>query len=728
MTSPRLQRAERGSRARERSGARVTRPWVYLLCALLPGPSCDNGSIGSGADSGGGDGWAVLDAARPTCIGGTDKDGDGYGQNCPAGDDCNDADDTMYPGAKEVCDEKDNDCDNQVDEGVQNKCGTCTPGCQLFGDKPFEIDPTQDPGVKDANGVGLDANGDLVLDKTKKNFNYMWIANTFDVPGLGNGCNYANNVSYNPAAAPWCRGTVSKIDTKNLKEVARYFTVTCTTTTGATGCEDLHGKPITRLFSHAPSRTAVDYNFDVWVANRGFAGQASATKIANDPADCVDRNKDQVIDTSADRNGDGKITLDCNADGVPDDASTVCTGAYAAMKPEFLGYDDECILFTVNYSDLNDVGRSICLDTGIDTGASSAWVGTWQHQSGSQPVNRFFKIDGKTGALSGPFDVVAGHHSYGCVVDSKRILWSTDIAGTLTYLNTVNPTQVGPALTPPWPAPAFYGIGIDGNDHIWLGGWSSGKTYRYKPVRTSFATLGSGTWTGLIQPALFDYTRGIAADDRGKVWVAVNAGYLWRVDQSVADGLQDLSTSTDYWPTSGSTVIGAGVDFEGNVWGISYGNDVASRLDVDAQGDVIQPPTAQTKTVTVGRNPYTYSDFTGYGLQNFTRPQGRYLYQLKPCPAGVQAKWKQVSWTATVPTNTSIELRLRSGDDENSLGSWQGPYQSSPVLLDPKSATPLSPNPAMILQLEFTLQSTSKQDSPILHDFNVSFDCTQTPG
>ena len=700
---------------------------VWVLClALLPTCTCDDGTVGL-EDGTVKDGLPIVDASQNKCPGGTDKDDDGFGKGCANGDDCNDADNTVYPGATETCDGKDNDCDNQVDEGVKNKCGTCDPGCTQLGAAPFEIDPAKDPAVKDANGVGLDGNGDLVLDKTKKNFNYMWIANTFDVLGAAGGCLYANDASYDPTKA-WCRGTVSKIDTKNLKEVARYFSVTCTTKTGATGCEDLHGKPLTLQFPHAPSRTAVDYNFDVWVANRGFAGQASATKIANETSDCVDRNKNGVIDTSADHSGDGKIEVDCDGDGVPDDGSTTCSGAYAGQKPEFLGYDDECVLHTVSYSDSGDIGRSICLDPGIDTGASNAWVGTYSHTSGGKTVNRFFKIDGKTGVLSGPYDVTAGHHSYGCVVDSKRILWSTDLGGNLTYLNTVNPTQVGPLLKPSWGTPAFYGISLDGNDDIWLGGWDSGQVYRYRPKRTSFTDLALGTWTGVQHPTLFTHTRGIAADDRGKVWVAVNNGYIWRVDQNVTDGLHDETASTDYWPTKGTTVMGAGVDFDGNVWGISYGGAVASRLDVDSLGDVIQPPTAQTKTVDVGKNPYTYSDFTGYGLQNFTRPQGRYVYQLEPCPTGVKAKWTQVSWTATVPANTSVELRVRSGDVETNMGSWVGPFQSSPAQIGPGAAMPVSPNPAMILEVEFILKSQSKLDTPILHDFDVAYDCTETPG
>jgi hypothetical protein len=47
-----------------------------------------------------------------------DRDNDGYyaiSANCPQGNDCNDNDPNIYPGSPEVCDEKDNNCDGQIE-------------------------------------------------------------------------------------------------------------------------------------------------------------------------------------------------------------------------------------------------------------------------------------------------------------------------------------------------------------------------------------------------------------------------------------------------------------------------------------------------------------------------------------------------------------------------------------------------------------------------------------
>ena len=693
-------------------------------------------------DQGAGKDLGKTDTTVVGCPGGKDSDGDGYGLGCPKGKDCDDTNKLVHPGAKELCDGVDNNCNNQTDEGVKNACGTCDPGCKRQGQSPFPVDKTKDTNVKDVNGVGLDPNGDLVLDKTNKNFNYMWISNTFDHTGTTGGCRYKHDALYTSGLGANCRGTLSKVNTLTMKEVARYFTVTCTKKTGTTGCTDLHGKPITLDLPHAPSRTAVDYNFDVWVANRAFGHQASATKVANSLNDCKDRNNNGFIDTSKDWNANGKIDIDCNADGKPDTASTKCTGAFAGKKPEFVGHDDECVLFTVNYSSgpsgldtLGDVGRSICLDTGGTVGASNAWVGTFYRRTtvGTTTTykNNFFRIDGTTGKLTGPYAMPEGHHSYGCAVDGKGILWSSDLYGNITYLNTFNPKLVGGLVKPAWSSTTttlhFYGISVDGNNHVWLGGYTSGHVFRYKPDHSSWAKLPTGKWTQIKIPAKF-YSRGIAADKRGKVWVAIQGGYILRLPLTLKDGIHDYSATTDYWPTKGTTLIGVGIDFAGHVWGISYNDGVASRLDVDSKGDVVLPATAVTKNVPVGKNPYTYSDFTGYGLQNFTRPSGRYLYQIKPCPVGKRATWKQLSWKATAPAKTSVIVRVRTGDQETAMGTWAGPYQTTPVVLKSTTTTSLvTPNPSVYLQVEFNLTTTDKAVSPTVHSYDVSYTCADKP-
>lgn len=50
--------------------------------------------------------------ASPSCL---DRDGDGYGSNCPRGPDCDDSDGQRHPGAVERCNGLDDDCDGTGD-------------------------------------------------------------------------------------------------------------------------------------------------------------------------------------------------------------------------------------------------------------------------------------------------------------------------------------------------------------------------------------------------------------------------------------------------------------------------------------------------------------------------------------------------------------------------------------------------------------------------------------
>lgn len=70
-----------------------------MVCLAL---ACGNGGDDSDHDE--------------SCV---DNDGDGYGQNCDLGQDCNDSSAAVHPGAMELCDGIDNNCDGQTDEQVE---------------------------------------------------------------------------------------------------------------------------------------------------------------------------------------------------------------------------------------------------------------------------------------------------------------------------------------------------------------------------------------------------------------------------------------------------------------------------------------------------------------------------------------------------------------------------------------------------------------------------------
>ena len=81
--------------------------------------NCPNDANGDQAD---GD----LDGSGDICDANTDADGDLYVSTASGGDDCDDADASVYPGAPELSDSKDNDCDGAVDEGPYHIAFTMT--------------------------------------------------------------------------------------------------------------------------------------------------------------------------------------------------------------------------------------------------------------------------------------------------------------------------------------------------------------------------------------------------------------------------------------------------------------------------------------------------------------------------------------------------------------------------------------------------------------------------
>ena len=552
------------------------------------------------------------------------------------------------------------------------------------------------------DGVDVAGDGDLVLQQsTGKESRYMWLADT---------------VSGNADTEQARRGMVSKFDMETGKEVARYYSVTnirCAAGQSPAKGECTTLKNSFTLNNYYPSRTAIDSKQDAWIANRGGNNRPGVlTKIAGDESRCVDRN------------GNGRI-----------DTSRVVNGVVQMVE------DDECVLFSTpvcpgSYSRLQGA-RALAVD-----GADRAWVGCYQGKAAYQ----FNAINGVE--EQGPIPL--GLEPYGAIVDSRQTVWMTTRA---YYNNATYPTYLqGIRTAVPYdvnapektilgwdsannkPAPmapkdgnrfcAPYGIAIDGADRVWFGGWNESGIVAC--FYNHYAPAG-GTWKRCTLSADgFNQGRGVAVDKEGHVYLSSNTSgrltrFRWNEQTETCDfapmkGPGNTTLKTVHLDI-GNTLLGVGFDKEGNPWTIAEGSR-AARLNLKT-GEILRT----TPTKDHSPHYYTYSDFTGYQMINYTAPEGRYTRIIEGCPN--DSSWKSLSWTATLPPPAAgspapLEVFVRIGRTRDELFSpWvhtYGPYGTSPVDLSqlPKSS---------FLELEFVLRPGENKESPRLHGYELEWVC-----
>src|SRR5262245_13675805 len=97
---------------------------LWILVSILGCHGDKNGD-----DSGGNNCTDCTNDDSGTPIG-TDADGDGY----ETPEDCDDSDENVNPGAQEVCDNIDNDCDTLIDAGDDSLTGGITIYTDADGD------------------------------------------------------------------------------------------------------------------------------------------------------------------------------------------------------------------------------------------------------------------------------------------------------------------------------------------------------------------------------------------------------------------------------------------------------------------------------------------------------------------------------------------------------------------------------------------------------------------
>jgi len=461
-------------------------------------------------------------------------------------------------------------------------------------------------------------------------------------------------------------GTVSKIDTRTGRELARY----------RTGPDRLNGNP---------SRTTIDQQGNCWVANRRIG---TAVKIGLfEGGQCADRDGDGLIETSTDRDGDGDITAD-----------------------EMLPWgEDECVLLEVVLIPGLEQAAAPGVYTGIYTDDDrnpgvrgvavdrdgNVWLGTYDTQT-------YYHVDGQTGALRRVVHFSSvNHKAYGAVIDARGILWSSG-------LDTQNLLRLDPAtglFRTVDLGHTTYGLGLDRSNHLFVAGWRSTKLTRLD------VASGAVEWTvgGVYE------SRGVAVTEDGDVWTADSGpGTVTRWSN---DGLIRATIPV------GATPTGVTVDAGGKVWVVNYGDEYVKRIDPQANRVDLE------KRI-IGGLHYGYSDMTGILSRTATLRYGTWTVvhdSRLPGAAWGRLDWTGVEpegTRITVRVRTSADRRHWSGwetavSGERLQATPAGKYLEVDVTLQSaaEGSTPvlydLSVAPTEDASLRPTLQFRALEDGAV---------------
>jgi len=389
----------------------------------------------------------------------------------------------------------------------------------------------------------------------------------------------------------------------------------------------------------------------------GCRGDGGVAKIMIAKEMCIDKNANGVIDTSGDADGNHVIT------------------------PNEMVPNDECVKFVV-YPNGSTIARAM----GVDKD-NNVWVGFWS----SNTIMRLAAQDGST------LDSIGiGCNPYGLVIDQKGIIWVSG-RGCGKLLRIDPATKQVSSYQPPW-CYEPYGISVDSFGKVWSANCCcSDAVYRFDPDTSQWSKVGTNS-----RP------RGVAGSNDGMIYVAndtsngftkVNAQTLQNAGFGSAGG--------------GAFPVGVAIDYEGFVWLVNQSSNNASKIN---------PKTMQAVGVyPVGVAPYTYSDMTGYALNNFTAPQGHYSTTFGF--DSYRSIWQSIDVVADTPPGTSLKLRFRVAMTKDALvtATWFGPYGPFPPEKFPYTIANIDGLNGDYMQVEVTLISNDKKATPVVKSIKVSY-------
>ena len=450
-----------------------------------------------------------------------------------------------------------------------------------------------------------------------------------------------------------------------------------------------------------PSRTTVDNDGSVWVANRNNVSNGYGTVVhigLLENGQCEDRNGNGVIDTSTGL-GDVKVWEDNSGE----------RGVATA--------DDECIC---HYTQVNSRGtRHLSIDANNDV-----WAGGYS-------TRNFDKIKG------GRYDVVdsgsiirseisVGYGGYGGLMDSNGVIWSAqpllrwDVTNPLTGPNgdpDIGGWNIGPPLAGTnWSGKRFdsYGLGIDSQGNVWNTNFSGNRIHKYAPDGTHLGTYAHGS----------NSAQGCVADGKGDVWVAHSLSNSNTVGHLLNDGTYIGNVTLD--PNVNASATGVAVDKDGKIWATGYQSRKVYRIDptlgpIGADG-VTPVGEVDFSSVNLGGSFYNYSDMTGSTL--IAPPNtGTWTIIYDSGCAGNNWTTVKASWNSEEPGDSLITVDASSSDDGVTFG----------VSEDVTHGALLTVAEGQYLKVVVTFERSTDtdddndgiNDSPILYDLTIQ--CNQSP-
>lgn len=221
----------------------------------------------------------------------------------------------------------------------------------------------------------------------------------------------------------------------------------------------------------------------------------------------------------------------------------------------------------------------------------------------------------------------------GVALDRNGDLWVANSGNqTIQWIETESGTVSEQVIVPG--ANYLYGAVIDGENTLWLSDSSQGNVIRYPissfPSESAFETI--------------DVTSiyGITLDLDGNVWAAGQDGWIRRIDPNTHE--------IEEWPSEASFLSGATVDINNRLWFCADSLNALIRFDQESEDSLLVPIGASPHGVaaddagfvyavnrtddsvtkvdarngdvvhefSVGNDPYTYSDLTGFIYRKVT--------------------------------------------------------------------------------------------------------------